>query len=419
MLGRWNRCTTGRSGGPRRRWSRSSPATRGTAWPGCRRRGTWAARRRPHPDHQPARTARHRRAPRPRARPAAVTPRWSAGSTPVRRSSRTTAPSPASDLPRPVGGAVAARRPRRRARRARRRRRRRAGGFARRAHEQMLAAPSWQDRFAVLDRLLPARLRGDGTGAAAIRGRARVATAAGVAGRRRVEALAAETGWSAHHLGAVLRREVGLRPRRPRASSGSTAPGGCSPARRRAWRMSPQPSGTPTSRTSTGTSASSPVRRRAAGWRRRSETSKSRRPSTWQPRPHERDTAAPMVWPTLRAKDAPGLIRFLVEGFGFREAEVVADGEVVNHAELRWPLGGGIMLGSARTDPADPWALTPGDGGRLRRQRRPGRPLRPRGDRRRHRRHGAVRHRLRLAGVRRPRPRGQPLVLRHLSGAPA
>ena len=73
--------------------------------------------------------------------------------------------------------------------------------------------------------------------------------------------------------------------------------------------------------------------------------------------------AAPMVWPTLRAKDALGLIRFLVEGFGFREAEVVVDGEVVNHAELRWPLGGGIMLGSARTGPADPWALTPGTAG--------------------------------------------------------
>ena len=37
----------------------------------------------------------------------------------------------------------------------------------------------------------------------------------------------------------------------------------------------------------------------------------------------------------------------------------MVDGEVVNHAELRWPLGGGIMLGSARTGPADPWALTP------------------------------------------------------------
>jgi uncharacterized glyoxalase superfamily protein PhnB len=75
------------------------------------------------------------------------------------------------------------------------------------------------------------------------------------------------------------------------------------------------------------------------------------------------DTTAPTVWPTLRAKDALGLIRFLVDAFGFQQAEVVADGDVVAHAELRWPLGGGIMLGSVRTDPADPWALTPGTAG--------------------------------------------------------
>jgi uncharacterized glyoxalase superfamily protein PhnB len=75
------------------------------------------------------------------------------------------------------------------------------------------------------------------------------------------------------------------------------------------------------------------------------------------------DPTAPAVWPTLRAKDARGLIRFLVDAFGFQEAEVVADGDVVAHAELRWPLGGGIMLGSARTDPGDPWALSPGTAG--------------------------------------------------------
>jgi uncharacterized glyoxalase superfamily protein PhnB len=76
------------------------------------------------------------------------------------------------------------------------------------------------------------------------------------------------------------------------------------------------------------------------------------------------DTTAPTIWPTLRAKDALGLIRFLVDAFGLQEAEVVADGDVVAHAELRWPLGGGgIMLGSERTDPGDPWALSPGTAG--------------------------------------------------------
>jgi len=75
------------------------------------------------------------------------------------------------------------------------------------------------------------------------------------------------------------------------------------------------------------------------------------------------NTTNPTVWPTLRAKDAPGLIRFLVDAFGFEEVLVVADGEHVAHAELRGPLGGGLMLGSARTDPADPWALAPGTAG--------------------------------------------------------
>jgi uncharacterized glyoxalase superfamily protein PhnB len=63
----------------------------------------------------------------------------------------------------------------------------------------------------------------------------------------------------------------------------------------------------------------------------------------------------PQVWPTLRAKDARALIRFLVEAFGFEETVV--------HGELAWPLGGGIMLGSARASDGDPWPLEPGSFG--------------------------------------------------------
>ena len=69
---------------------------------------------------------------------------------------------------------------------------------------------------------------------------------------------------------------------------------------------------------------------------------------------------APQVWPTLRANDARALIRFLVDVVGFEETIVHADGDVVHHAELSWPLGGGIMLGSARNDPDDQWPLQPG-----------------------------------------------------------
>ncbi|MBG0568274.1 VOC family protein [Actinoplanes aureus] len=72
------------------------------------------------------------------------------------------------------------------------------------------------------------------------------------------------------------------------------------------------------------------------------------------------DSPTPQVWPTLRAIDAPALIRFLVDAFGFEETVVHGDGKRVDHAELSWPLGGGIMLGSVREDPDDPWALKPG-----------------------------------------------------------
>ncbi len=57
---------------------------------------------------------------------------------------------------------------------------------------------------------------------------------------------------------------------------------------------------------------------------------------------------APQVWPTLSARDARGLIRFLVEAFGFNETVVYGEGDRVDHAELSWPLGGGVMLGSKR-----------------------------------------------------------------------
>lgn len=60
----------------------------------------------------------------------------------------------------------------------------------------------------------------------------------------------------------------------------------------------------------------------------------------------------PTVWPTLRYRDAPGAIAFLKDAFGFTEAAVYpGEGEgVIAHAELRWPGGGGVMLGSDRPD---------------------------------------------------------------------
>jgi uncharacterized glyoxalase superfamily protein PhnB len=54
------------------------------------------------------------------------------------------------------------------------------------------------------------------------------------------------------------------------------------------------------------------------------------------------------LWHSIRAHDARGLLRFLVDALGFVEVVVhEQDGEVL-HAELAWPLGGGVMLGSVR-----------------------------------------------------------------------
>ena len=58
------------------------------------------------------------------------------------------------------------------------------------------------------------------------------------------------------------------------------------------------------------------------------------------------------VWPSLLYRDANAAIAFLVDAFGFEKAAVYRneDGSLVEHAELRWPEGGGVMLGSARPD---------------------------------------------------------------------
>ncbi|WP_127503093.1 VOC family protein [Actinoplanes solisilvae] len=70
-------------------------------------------------------------------------------------------------------------------------------------------------------------------------------------------------------------------------------------------------------------------------------------------------TPPPQVWPTLRATDARALIRFLVDAFGFEEVVVHGEGDRVDHAQLAWPLGGGIMLGSEKQGD-DTWPLKPG-----------------------------------------------------------
>ena len=61
-------------------------------------------------------------------------------------------------------------------------------------------------------------------------------------------------------------------------------------------------------------------------------------------------TRPPSVWPAFRAHDAAALIDFLVDVVGFRRTAVFTDGDRVAHAQLDWPAGGAIMLGSHRDD---------------------------------------------------------------------
>jgi uncharacterized glyoxalase superfamily protein PhnB len=76
------------------------------------------------------------------------------------------------------------------------------------------------------------------------------------------------------------------------------------------------------------------------------------------------NTPSKQVWPTLRANDARGLIKFLTEAFGFEETVVYGEGDRVDHAQLSWPEGGGIMMGSARPEGTDDqWPIQPGSFG--------------------------------------------------------
>lgn len=61
------------------------------------------------------------------------------------------------------------------------------------------------------------------------------------------------------------------------------------------------------------------------------------------------------LWQTLRCRDADAEIAWLT-AIGFTEHNVYrneADETIVEHAELLWPAGGGVMLGSVREE--SPW----------------------------------------------------------------
>jgi uncharacterized glyoxalase superfamily protein PhnB len=75
-------------------------------------------------------------------------------------------------------------------------------------------------------------------------------------------------------------------------------------------------------------------------------------------------TSRTVIWPALRYRDARAAIRFLVDALGFEEvASYSGDTEdVVAHAELRGPNGGGVMLGSSSREDSVLTELPPGTG---------------------------------------------------------
>lgn len=74
--------------------------------------------------------------------------------------------------------------------------------------------------------------------------------------------------------------------------------------------------------------------------------------------PTAQPAARPTVWPAFQAHDPDLVIRSLV-ALGFEETAVYRDeAGVVQHAQLDWPEGGGVMLGAHKPD--GPFTQQPG-----------------------------------------------------------
>lgn len=72
------------------------------------------------------------------------------------------------------------------------------------------------------------------------------------------------------------------------------------------------------------------------------------------------------VWPLLTFRDARTEMAFLREAFGLEETAVIAredDLSIIEHGEMRWPGGPGIMFGSAGKDDSPFGTRKPGNDG--------------------------------------------------------
>jgi uncharacterized glyoxalase superfamily protein PhnB len=88
----------------------------------------------------------------------------------------------------------------------------------------------------------------------------------------------------------------------------------------------------------------------------------STRPQPDSPAVGTTSAPPPQVWPTLQARDARALVAFLTDVVGFVATTVMTgDDRDVAHAQLDWPHGGGVMLGSH--SPGREWSREPGTSG--------------------------------------------------------
>lgn len=70
------------------------------------------------------------------------------------------------------------------------------------------------------------------------------------------------------------------------------------------------------------------------------------------------------IWPVLAFREARTEMAFLREAFGLEERVVIAredDPSIIEHGEMRWPGGPGIMFGSAGKDDSPFGTRMPGN----------------------------------------------------------
>ena len=70
------------------------------------------------------------------------------------------------------------------------------------------------------------------------------------------------------------------------------------------------------------------------------------------------------LWPVLTFHDARAEMEFLHSAFGLEETAIVAredDPTIIEHGEMRWPSGPGIMFGSAGKDDSPFGTRQPGN----------------------------------------------------------